>query len=135
MGHRESMEHYNLELCDHHRKRIDKLCKDMALPIQAIQLYYGLKSAGEQPMLAWWDGEKHVDIAFSRTKLNIEIDTDYEMLSYEEALNELEEKMHSRKNGFTHIRIPDVLIAQHLKATVKSVQNIIANLKPQVKTI
>ena len=133
MDHRSAIEAYDVELCSKHRKRIDVLCRKRSMPIQAIQLYYGLKQAGAQPMMAWWDGEKFVDIAFSRVKLNIEIDTEYEMLSFEQALNDLEKTMVSYKNGFTHIRIPDILIAQHLQATVKSVLHIIESLKPAVK--
>lgn len=135
MDHRSAMEAFNLELCPKHKVRMEKLCKDASLPPEAIMLYYGLKDAGLQPMLAWWDGETFVDIAFSRTKLNIEIDTEYQMLSFEQALNDLEKTMHTVKNGFTYIRIPDVLIAQHLKESVKSISNIVESLKTTLKPI
>lgn len=135
MDHRSAMEAYHLELCPKHKKRMDKLCKDAALPVEAVMLYYGLKLAGHHPMLAWWDGSKFVDVAFSRTKLNIEIDTEYEMLSAKQAIHDLEKRMHSYKDGFTSIRIPNELIAQHLKETVQSITNIIESLKLTLKPL
>ena len=81
MDHRDSMESLGVELCPRHKKRIDKLIKTNNTPIAAVKLYYELKAQGESPMLEWWDGSKFVDLAFSRVKLNIEIDDQYEKLT------------------------------------------------------
>jgi very-short-patch-repair endonuclease len=86
-------------------------------------------------MLEWWDGKKSVDIAISRVKLNIEIDTEYQMLTHEQAMNNLEETMHSFKNGFTTIRIPHVVIKHYLQETVQSIVGIIEGLKVNIKVI
>ena len=135
MDHREAMESLGVELCSKHKKRIEKLIKSNNTSLAAIQLYYGLKAVGESPMLEWWDGNKFVDLAFSRVKLNIEIDDQYEKLTDQQAINHLEEVMHSFKNGFTTIRIPHTLVKYHLNDTVTNILGIIEGLKANVKVI
>lgn len=135
MDHKMSMESYGVELCSRHRERMDKLIRQNNTPIEAIMLYYGLKEAGVNPMLEWWDGKKSVDIAFSRVKLNIEIDTEYHMLTHDQAINDLEETMHSFQNGFTTIRIPNMLIKHYLKETVDNILGIKEGLRANIKVI
>lgn len=135
MDHRMSMESYGVELCSRHRERMDKLIRQNNTPIEAIMLYYGLKEAGVNPMLEWWDGKKSVDIAFSRVKLNIEIDSEYHMLTHDQAINDLEETMHSFQNGFTTIRIPNMLIKHYLKETVDNILGIKEGLRVNSKVI
>ena len=135
MDHREAMESFGVELCSRHKKRIDKLIRTNKTPVAAIQLYYGLKNVGESPMLEWWDGDKFVDLAFSRVKLNIEIDDQYEKLTDEQAINYLQEVMQSCKDGFTTINIPDMLIKYHLKDTVNNILGIMEGLKANIKVI
>lgn len=135
IDHKKSIESLNIELCGPHRQRMEKLSFKYNTSSEAIQLYYGLKNAGVYPMLEWWDGQKFVDIAISRVKLNIEIDTEYEMLTHEQALNDLEEAMHSFKNGFTTIRIPHIAIKHNLKETVSNILGIAEGLKANIKVI
>ncbi|WP_372973084.1 hypothetical protein [Muriicola sp.] len=135
LDHKNSMEVYGVELCAKHKTRIDRLIKSNNTPRAAIKLYYALKEAGVYPMLEWWDGKKSVDIAISRVKLNIEIDTEYQMLTHEQAMNNLEETMHSFKNGFTTVRIPHVVIKHYLRETVQSILGIIEGLKVNIKVI
>ncbi len=133
--HKHSMDSLGLELCDQHRSRMEKLIEQNGTPIEAIQLYYGLKAAGVSAMLEWWDGKKSVDIAISRVKLNIEIDCEYHMMTHDQAINDLEEAMHSFKNGFTTIRIPHVLIKHYLKETVLNIIGIMEGLRANIKAI
>ena len=135
MEHRNSMDHFGVELCEYHQTRLVKLIEMNKTPIEAIQLYYGLKEAGVKAMLEWWDGNKSVDIAISRVKLNIEIETEYHMLTHEQAINDLERAMHSFKNGFTTIRIPHVLIKHYLKETINNILGIMEGLKANIKVI
>ncbi|MEE9364364.1 MAG: hypothetical protein V3U92_17315 [Cellulophaga sp.] len=114
---------------------MNKIIENNGTSKEAIQLYYGLREAGLNPMLEWWDGKKSVDIAISRVKLNIEIDTEYHMISHDQAINDLEETMHSFKNGFTTIRIPHVLVKHYLEETVNNISGIIKGLKENVKVI
>ena len=129
------MDQLGVELCEKHQTRMVKLIKKNNTPVEAIQLYYGLKEAGVKTMLEWWDGKKSVDIAISRVKLNIEIDAEYHMLTHDQAINDLEKTMHSFKNGFTTIRIPHVLIKHYLKETVNNILGIMEGLKANIKVI
>ena len=129
------MDRLGVELCEKHQTRMVKLIKKNNTPVEAIQLYYGLKEAGVKTMLEWWDGKKSVDIAISRVKLNIEIDAEYHMLTQDQAINDLEKTMHSFKNGFTTIRIPHVLIKHYLKETVNNILGIMEGLKANIKVI
>ena len=135
MEHRNSMDRLGVELCGNHQTRMVKLIEMNNTPVEAIQLYYGIKEAGVKAMLEWWDGKQSVDIAISRVKLNIEIDAEYHMLTHEQAINDLERTMHSFKNGFTTIRIPHVLIKHYLKETVNNILGIMEGLKANVKVI
>ncbi|WP_273275473.1 hypothetical protein [Maribacter polysiphoniae] len=135
LEHRESMDLLGVELCENHQTRMVKLIEMKNTPTEAIQLYYGLKEAGVSAMLEWWDGNKSVDIAISRVKLNIEIDAEYSMLTHEQAINDLERTMHSFKNGFTTIRIPHVLIKHYLKETVQNILGIMEGLRANIKVI
>ncbi len=135
MDHKSSMESLGVELCSKHKARIDKLIRNNETPVEAIQLYYGLKVAGVYPMLEWWDGKKSVDIAISRVKLNIEIDSEYQMMTHDQAMNNLEETMHSFKNGFTTIRIPHMVIKHYQKETVDSILGIMEGLRENIKVV
>ncbi|MCL6273210.1 hypothetical protein M3P19_04275 [Muricauda sp. 2012CJ35-5] len=133
--HRDSTESLGVTLCERHTKLIKKIILNNNTPIEAIHLFYALKEAGAHPMLEWWDGKKSVDVAISRVKLNIEIDKDYNMITHEQAINDLEEAMHSFKNGFTTIRIPHLAIKYYLDDTVQNILGIIEGLKANIKVI
>lgn len=133
--HKESMDSLGVELCERHTRLIKKIILDNNTSVEAIQLFYALKVAGANPMLEWWDGKKSVDIAISRVKLNIEIDKDYNMITHEQAINDLEEAMHSFKNGFTTVRIPHLAIKYYLEDTVENILGIITGLRANIKAI
>lgn len=133
--HYYSLKKLGIPLCTQHKDRMMKLKQTNGTPMEAILLYYELKTAGVSPMLEWWDGQKSVDIAISRVKLNIEIDTEYEMLTHEQAINDLEQTMHSFKNGFTTIRIPHILIKHYLQETVRNILGIMEGLRANIKTL
>ena len=131
----EALVTYRVPLCSKHKKRLDGLIEKHSTPIEAIQLYYGLKQANVRPMLEWWNGKRSVDIAISRAKLNIIIDTEYERMTHQEAMHDLEDTMHSFKNGFTTIRIPQTLIQHYLLETIQNVLGIVEGLKANVRPI
>ncbi|MEM9000313.1 MAG: hypothetical protein AAGB24_08615 [Bacteroidota bacterium] len=133
--YRNSIHFIGVPLCKRHTQRIEKIVIERNTPVEAIQLFYALKEAGASPMLEWWDGNKSVDIAISRVKLNIEIDTEYHSITHEQAINDLEEAMHSFKNGFTTLRIPHVAITHYLEDTVQNILGIIEGLKANIKVI
>jgi len=131
----EALVAYQVPLCSKHKKRLDGLIKDHNTPVEAIQLYYGLKQADISPMLEWWNGKRSVDIAISRAKLNIIIDTEYDQMTQEEAISDLEHTMHSFKNGFTTIRIPHTLVKHYLLETVQNIIGIVEGIKANVRAI
>ena len=135
MDHRKAIELFDVELCEAHRARMERLMKSQNAPAEAIILYYALKKAGVKAMLAWWDGKRTVDLAISRVRLNIEIDRGEESLSYEQALEELGQAMHAYQDGFTTLRIPHYLVKTDLKVTLESILGIIEGLKPRLKVV
>lgn len=135
VDHKNAVDTYGVQLCKQHKRRLDDLVSEKNTPIEAVKLYYGLREAGINSMLEWWDGKKSVDLAISRVKLNIEIDTEYNTITHEQAIMDLEEAMHSFKNGFTTIRIPHVVVKYYLKETVKNIKGIVEGLKMNIKTI
>lgn len=135
LDHRQSMERFKAALCESHFKRVDRLIRQQGIPEAAVVLYYGLKEAGIPSMLAWWDGKKTVDLAISRVKLNIEIDRGHKPLTAEQAICELESTMEAFKNGFTTIRIPELLIRYHLQDTIENIRGIIEGLKANIKVV
>ena len=129
------MDELGLELCSRHKKRLDRLIRRNNTPVAAIQLYYGLKAAGASPMLEWWDGDRFIDIAFSRVKLNIEIDNQYEQLTVEQLVSNLEKDMQADYNGFTTIRIPQLLVQNSFNQIVENLLGIVEGLRANVRLI
>ena len=135
MDHRKAIELFDVELCEAHRARMERLVKSQNAPAEAIILYYALKKAGVKAMLAWWDGKRTVDLAISRVRLNIEIDRGEESLSYEQVIAELGQAMHAYHDGFTTLWLPHYLVKTDLKVTVESILGIIDGLKPRLKVV
>ena len=133
--HKTSMDLIGVELCSRHTGLIQQIIQENQTPIEAIQLFYGLKQAGANPMLEWWDGQKSVDIALSRVKLNIEIDTHFENMTHERAIQNLGQAMQSFKKGFTTLRIPSVAVKFYLNETVDNILEIAEGLKANIKVI
>lgn len=128
LEHRNSMDSFGVELCEHHLKRVLRVIRKNQTPTQAIRLYYGLKAAGESPMLEWWDGQKSIDIALSRARLNIEIDNNPEEITLDQALVELQQAADSLQDGFTTFYIPEYLVREDLKSAVAQVLSFKENL-------
>lgn len=133
--HKTSMDLLGVELCSRHTELIQQIIQDNQTPVEAIQLFYGLKDAGAHPMLEWWDGQKSVDIALSRVKLNIEIDTEFDRLTHQRALADLDDAMQSFRKGFTTLRIPSIAVKYYLKKTVENILEIAEGLKANIKVI
>ncbi len=135
MEQEQANELLGVDLCNRHLRLIERLIRLHHTPREAIQLYYGLKEAGISPMLEWWDGTKSIDIAVSRVKLNLEIDTEYQMFTCNQVLTILEERMFYYKDGFTTLRIPHMLIRQHLSDTIDGVLAIIEGLRARSRAV
>ena len=130
-----AQESVGVPLCERHLNLMQRLSFLHETPVEAIQLYYGLKEAGASPMLEWWDGIKSVDIALSRVRLNLEIDTEYQMFSCDMTMDILENRMYSYKDGFTTIRIPHMLVRQCLPDTISAVMAIVEGLRARNQVV
>ena len=133
--HKTSMDLIGVELCSRHTGLIQQIIQDNQTPVEAVQLFYALKEAGASPMLEWWDGQKSVDIAFSRVKLNIEIDQDFNQMTHQRAIQDLGNARESFKKGFTTVRIPSLAVKYYLKETVENILDIVEGLRANIKVI
>lgn len=92
---------------------------------EAVKLGNELNKLGYKAELEKWDGYKHIDIAVTRAKLNIEIDGSYHNYRADIALRDLERTYYSLEKGFVTIRIPNSLIRHRLSQTVSYLDKII----------
>ncbi len=126
---------FGVNLCNRHRKLVENLSRRHGTPAEAIQLYYALKEAGAYPMLEWWDGHKSVDIALSRVRLNLEVDTEYKMFTSDQVLSTLEERGYMYNDGFTTLRIPHMLIRQWPSETLTAILGIMEGIRARSKAV
>lgn len=85
---------------------------------EAVRLSDELSKLGYRTELEKWDGHKHVDIAVTQARLNIEIDGSYHNYRADIALRDLERTYYSLEKGFVTIRIPNSLVRYRLPQTV-----------------
>jgi len=85
---------------------------------EAIKLADELNRLGYKAELEKWDGHKHIDIAITQAKFNIEIDGSYHNYRADIALRDLERTYYSLEKGFVTIRIPNSLVRYRLSQTV-----------------
>lgn len=84
---------------------------------EARELGRLLRDYGWKVELEKWDGHKHIDIAITEVKVNIEVDGRQHNLSQNQALADLERTYYSFKKGYVTLRIPNVLVRNF--ATIK----------------
>lgn len=82
---------------------------------EAERLYVALKKKGIPVTLEKWDGYKHIDLAISKAKLNIEVDGAHHNFKSEQALSDLKRTAHSLNKGYETIRIPNSLIKDDIR--------------------
>lgn len=130
-----SLDLFGIDLCSKHGSIMENLVKRHKTPREAIQLYYALKKAGASPMLEWWDGNKSVDIALSRVRLNLEIEMEYKMFTSDQVLATLEERGYAYNDGFITLRIPHMLIRQWQSETVAAILGIMEGIRARSKAV
>jgi hypothetical protein len=129
-----SSKYFNLELCHAHSSRMERLVDQHQIPKEAVSLYYHLKSAGIQSMLAWWDGKRQIDLAISRVKLNISIDTRrHDSIEVPSNLNQHLDSIIIEPSGYSLLRLPGAQINSFPKETVIQIRDLVENLRYQVK--
>lgn len=92
---------------------------------EANRLANELSKLGHKTELEKWDGHKHIDIAVTKAKLNIEIDGSYHNYRADIALRDLERTYYSLEKGFVTIRIPNSLVRYRLPQTVDYLDKIL----------
>jgi very-short-patch-repair endonuclease len=100
----------------HHWFRRKKVDGHWVTP-EAYSLGDLLRSYGWNVEFEKWDGYKHIDIAITECKVNIEVDGGQHTWNVQQALADLERTYYSFKKGFVTLRIPNVLV--HNKETTQ----------------
>ena len=88
---------------------------------EAQELGRLLKNYGWKIELEKWDGHKHIDIAITEVKVNIEVDGKQHNLDPKQALADLERNYYSFRKGYVTLKIPNVLVrdSETIKITAK----------------
>jgi hypothetical protein len=118
-----SIDRYNIPLCieDQHKhslnisqNNIHALAK--ATP-EAKALYIELLKCQVPAILELWDGYKSPDITIHKELVHIEIDGSQHRMDFSQAISDLERTVHSLRNGYITLRIPNILIYSNLGKT------------------
>lgn len=104
-----------------HTEKIER--KNLATP-QAKALYKALIDRGIMCELEKYDGHKHIDIAITSAKLNIEIDGIQHYLDTKQVHSDMQRNLYSMKKGFRTLRYPNFVIEQYLEKVADSIAEI-----------
>lgn len=103
-----SLEAFNIPLCIHHQNWVNHLSRISTH--ETIKLYFAIKIKGLNPVIEKFDGYKHIDIAFPKEKINIEVDGSHHNKNKFQAMTDLQRTYYSFMKGFYTIRIPNSLV-------------------------
>jgi len=80
-----------------------------------------------------WDHHKHIDIAITKSKVNLEIDGPQHNLDPKQALSDLKRTYYSFKKNFITLRIPNCLVSnpQITKETAEFIHEFLIEGKEQ----
>lgn len=94
-----------------------------------------LGSYGWKVELEKFDGHKHIDIAITEAKVNIEVDGKQHNLSPKQALADLERTFYSFKKGYVTLRIPNSLVRDYktITMTAKFINNFLRTSEDQLQ--
>lgn len=76
---------------------------------ETLRLYFSLKTYNISAKIEEFDGYKHIDIAIPTAKIHIEVDGRHHNYNAKQAMRDLNRTFYSFLNGYTTIRIPNVL--------------------------
>lgn len=116
-----SKEHFDKYLCRDCQEDYDEIktrsisnSKPKSTP-EAEKLYTALKKRGIPATLEKNDGHKHIDIAITKARLNIEVDGAHHNFKSEQALSDLKRTAYSLEKEYYTLRIPNSLIKDDIK--------------------
>ena len=75
-----------------------------------------LENLGQRVEFEKWDGHKHIDIAITDAKTNIEVDGSQHNLNPAQAFRDRMRDFYSSRKGFKTIRIPNSLLKDDVRA-------------------
>jgi hypothetical protein len=131
-----STTYYGVPLCIPDQKWIKEM--ESTSTLEAVQLYFALKERGVPAELEKYDGFKHIDIAITKAKVNIEVDGGHHNYNNRQALSDLKRTYHSFLKGYLTLRIPNSLVREHLEETADYLTDFLVEnrerLKPAHKT-
>lgn len=84
---------------------------------QEKALFQALKKRGLHVISQKWDGYKTIDLTIPEAKVNIEVDGLQHGFDKNQALIDLKRTYHSFKKDWLTLRIPNVLVTNHLDET------------------
>lgn len=118
-----SVDKFNKPLCRTHQLSYNKRLKSdikekkvffngkkSNITPEARQLASALMERGVPVQLEKWDGFKHIDIAITESKVNIEVDGQQHNFNTKQALSDLKRTYFSFKKGYLTLRIPNSLV-------------------------
>jgi len=92
------------------KKPLCMKCQPHQSTPEAMALAKALKTRGWNAELEKWDGFKHIDIAITQAKVNIEVDGAHHNFDKKQALADLKRTFHSFKKDYVTLRIPNQLV-------------------------
>lgn len=94
-----------------------------------------LESYGWKVELEKFDGYKHIDIAITEAKVNIEVDGNQHNLNPKIAFADLERTYYSFKKGFITLRIPNILMRDNttIEETAKFIDKFLRESDKQLE--
>jgi len=94
---------------------------------QAKQLYEALIAKGIHATKEHWDGHKHIDIAVEPAKIYIEVDGMKHYTNSKQIEADFKRDHYSDREDFNTIRIPNIIIENHLEEVVEAISEVILN--------
>ena len=80
-----------------------------------------------------YDGFKHIDIAVTDAKVNIEVDGIHHNDDARQALADLQRTVHSMRKGYVTVRIPNSLVVQNVEKAADLVTEFLMEYRCTVK--
>jgi len=99
------------------------------------KLFFTLKARNIDAMLAYFDGKKTVDICIPESKLFIEVDGHQHNTNASQAMSDLMRTYYALKDDYFTLRIPNSLVRQELKQTIKFIVFICDLRKDKIQRI
>ncbi|HKC69294.1 MAG TPA: DUF559 domain-containing protein [Bacteroidia bacterium] len=129
--HSYSVTNYGYALCRECQDWLKEI-KDISTP-DSLKLYFELRKRNVPAELEKFDGFKHIDIAVTDAKVNIEVDGGHHNFSHKQALADLKRTYHSFKKGYLTLRIPNSLVKNHIEDTADLITDFL-NVSKSTKT-